>query len=244
MIEQLKEGARLQILQESEQEYYMTNIKSIESDIFTVHTPTSDREKLDMPQYSSWQFCLLGDDAIYFFTSRVVGVSREGADTCYIIKMPDTVHRQQRRGHVRVPCHHDLVYWLWDDADQPGLTSPEKAVHSLELWEDPQWLEDYLKSLHEIVPGKNAFTLDISGGGLRMVTLEPLNRHDRLILKLEIDEKQSKRILLLETRVVRVVPLNLGGWKRYRVGVSFIDLDQKLQEDIISYLFKIMRKKV
>lgn len=244
MISQLKEGAKLQILQESEQEYYMTVIKSIEKDVFTVHLPTSGGRKLDMPQYSTWQFCLLGDDAVYFFTSRIVGLSKDGAETCYTIKTPDSVHRQQRRGHVRVPCHHDLVYWLWDEAKHPVLTPPEQAIHSLDLWEDPQWLTDYLNKLDEVASGRNAFTLDISGGGLRMVTLEPLNRHDRIIIKLVIDEKWSKRILLLEARVVRVVPLNLGGWKRYRVGVSFVDLDESVRERIISYLFTIMRKKV
>lgn len=244
MIEQFKEGAKLQVLQESEQEYYMTNIKSVEKEVFIVHMPISGKKVLDMPQYSTWQFCLLGEDAVYFFTSRIAGMSRDGANTCYVIKMPDSIHRQQRRGHVRVPCHHDLVYWLWDDAEQPGLTSPEQAVHFLELWDDPQWLKDYISELDEAAPGKNAFTLDISGGGLRMVTLEPLNRHDRLIIKLEINENWSSSILLLEARVVRIVSLNLGGWKRYRVGVSFVNLDQKIQERIISYLFKIMRKKV
>ncbi len=243
MINQLKEGARLQILLESEQEYYMTNIKSVTKDVFTIYEPTSGGKSLDMPQYSTWQFCLLGENAVYFYTSRIVGFSKDGAETSYTIKIPDSIHRQQRRGHVRVPCHHDLSYWLWDDTVMPGLTAPQLAAHSSDLWEDPEWLQDYLFKLESEVPGKNAFTLDISGGGLRMVTLEPLARHDRLILKITLDDQRKRESLLLEARVVRVVPLNIGGWKRYRVGISFVDLDQKIQERIISYLFKIMRKK-
>ncbi len=244
MISQLTEGAKIQILHESEQNYYMTTIKNSEQDVFTIHEPVSSGRSLDMPQFSTWQFCLLGDDAVYFFTSRIVGLSKDGAETCYTIKKPDSVHRQQRRGHVRVPCHHDLVYWLWDDAVAPDLTSPQVATHSPDLWEDQAWLTDYIGKLEGIQSGKNAFTLDISGGGLRMVTLEALERHARLIIKLELADQRLKKFLLLEAKVVRVVPLNIGGWKRYRVGISFVDLDEKVQECIISYLFKIMRKKV
>lgn len=244
MIAQLKPEAKLQILKEDEQEYYMTMVKSVDRDCFTVNEPLSGGKGLEMAQFSTWQFCLLGDDAVYFFTSRVVSVLRDGAETRYVIKIPDTVHRQQRRGHVRVPCHHDLLYWLWADAEANGLPSPSKATRSSDLWEDPLWVNDYLSGLSSRVPGKSAFTLDMSGGGLRMVTLEPLERQERLLLKIALDEPKSNRVLLLESKVIRVVPLRIGGWNRYRVGVSFVNLNENIQEKIISYLFKVMRKKL
>lgn len=244
MITQLKADAKLQILKEDEQEYYMTLVKGVDKEYFTVKEPLSGGKGLEMPQFSTWQFCLLGDDAVYFFTSRVVSVQRDGAETCYVIKTPDTVHRQQRRGHVRVPCHHDLLYWSWEDAESHGLPSPSRATRSSDLWEDPLWVNDYLSGLTAKTPGKNAFTLDMSGGGLRMVTLEPLERHERLLLKIVLDEPKSSRVLLVEARVIRVVPLKIGGWNRYRVGVSFLNLNEKVQEKIISYLFKVMRKKL
>lgn len=244
MISQLKAEAKLQILKEDEQEYYMTLVKSVDKDCFLVNEPISGGKGLEMPQFSTWQFCLLGDDAVYFFTSRVVSVIRDGAETRYVIKIPDTVHRQQRRGHVRVPCHHDLLYWPWSDAEQQDLPSPSRATRSSDLWEDPLWVNDYLSGLTARVPGKNAFTLDMSGGGLRMVTLEPLERQERLLLKIILDEPKSNRVFLLEARVIRVVPLKIGGWNRYRVGVNFVNLNEKVQEKIIRYLFKMMRKKL
>lgn len=244
MLGQLKAEAKLQILKESEQEYYMAVVKSVNRDCFIVNEPVSGGKGLEMPQFSTWQFCLLGEDAVYFFTSRVVNINRDGAETRYEIKIPDTVHRQQRRGHVRVPCHHDLLYWLWSDTEKINLPSPAKATRSIDLWDDPLWINDYLSSLSAKIPGKNAFTLDMSGGGLRMVTLVPIERHERLLLKIKLDEPKSDSVLLLESKVVRVVPLKIGGWNRYRVGVSFINMNEKVQEKIISYLFKQMRKKL
>jgi c-di-GMP-binding flagellar brake protein YcgR len=244
MMDQLQVDDQLQVLHEADQEYYMTRIKEVSQDTFAVCEPESGGKTLKMPQFSSWQFCLLRDDAVYFFTSRIVAINRESSESYYLIRKPDSVHRQQRRGHVRVPCHHNIVYWPWEDALAAGLPSPMVATRTSELWEDPVWMRDYLKSLEETVTGRNAFTLDMSGGGLRMVSLEQLERHDRILLKLALDQKSPAQAMLLEAKVVRVVPLNIGGWQRYRVGISFVGLPEKVQEKIISYLFTVMRKKI
>ncbi len=244
MIDQLQVDAPLQILHEADQEYYMTRVKEVNRDTFIVYEPEAGGKILNMPQFSSWQFCLLRDDAVYFFTSRIVGINHAGSEKYYQIKKPDSVLRQQRRSHVRVPCHHNIVYWPWEDVLVAGLPSPVVATRTSELWEDPVWMRDYLKSLEEKVSGSNAFTLDMSGGGLRMVSLEQLEHHDRILLKLALDQKIPAQAMLLEARVVRVVPLNIGGWQRYRIGINFVGLSEKVQEKIISYLFKVMRKKI
>ncbi len=244
MNDQLQIDAQLQVLHEAEQEYYTTKVKELGSDTFTVEQPESGGKILNLPQFSSWQFCLLRDDAVYFFESRIIDVKTEGDHIHYVIKKPVSVHRQQRRGHVRVPCHHNLIYWYWEDAVIDGLPAPEVVTRSMELWEDRVWLRNYLERLDQANSGNNAFTLDMSGGGLRMVTLEPPDRHDRLLIRLVLDEQKNKDIMLLEAKVVRVVPLNIGGWKRYRVGISFINLTEKVRERIISYLFMLMRKKI
>jgi c-di-GMP-binding flagellar brake protein YcgR len=244
MFEHLRPGVRLQVLHEPEKEYFMTVIKHVEKEGFTILEPVSGDRILEMPLSSSWQFCLPGEDAVYFFTSRIVEIVKEDSNLYYLLKPPDSVHRQQRRGHVRVPCHHNLTYWFWRDPSAAGLPSPDMAAHSSNFGEDSIWIQDYLGKLEEKIPGKNAFTLDISGGGLRMVTLESLERHDRLLIRIHLDEQRSRQVMILEAKVVRVVPLNIGGWRRYRVGVTFVNLNEKVRERIISYLFKIMRNKI
>ena len=243
MKEQLVVDDQLQVLNETEQEYYMSRVHEVGKNSFTILGPESGGKILVMPDYSSWQFCLLRDDAVYFFNSRIIEMRQEGGVIFYEISKPKALRRQQRRGHVRVPCHYNLAYWGWQEVSASGLPSPIIATRSSELWEDPEWVEDYLGRLEGRIAGKNAFTLDISGGGLRMVTLEPLKRHDHLLIKIELDPKRTKQLLFLEARVIRVVALDIGGWQRYRVGLSFINLTEKVQEKIIGYLFTVMRKK-
>ncbi len=244
MNEKLKAGARLQILNEPEQEYYMTSIREVDRENITISEPVSGGKNLHMPQYSTWQFCLLGDDAAYFFTSRVVVSKHDQGGVSLTIRRPDSIQRRQRRGHVRVPCHQNILYWSLDDPAVARVKTPLPSAGANSLWEDPQWIRDFVADLEQHAPGRAAFTIDMSGGGLRKVTLEALKRHERLLLKIDLEEQRNKRILLLEARVIRVVPLNIGGWKRYRVGLCFVNIDEKTQEAIISFLFKAMRKKI
>lgn len=244
MEQHLRQGARLQILYEPEQEYYMTAVVDIEKGSFSITDPVSGGKKLDMPRHSSWQFCLIGEDAVYFFTSRVTALESKDGLNIYTIKRPDSIYRQQRRGFVRVPCHLNVSYWYWEETMIKGLPAPTLATRSADLWEDPVWIRDYIGSLEERVSPKTAFTLDMSGGGVRIVTLESLKRHDRLLLKIDLSSQNFFQVMILEGKVVRSVPLNIGGWNRYRVGVSFVGLKGNAQERLISYLFKIMRKKI
>ena len=85
--------------------------------------------------------------------------------------------------------------------------------------------------------------MDLSGGGLRMVSLEPVERQERLLLKICLDER-CRQYFLLEGRIVRVAPLSIGKWQRYRVGVAFTNISQGLQERIIRHIFRVMRRRV
>jgi len=222
--------AKLQILFEPDQKYYTTTIKEISDNFFIINEPRSGNSTLEMSQYSSWQFCLLGEDAAYFFNSKVIEAVGAGKEKNYAIRYPDRIFRQQRRGYVRVPSHHNILYWLVDEIHFAGYDSA-------------MILQDYLVELESRLPGKTAFSLDMSGSGLRMVTTEPLDKHDRLLMKIYLGEERSSEVLTLEAMVVRTVPLRIGNWSRYRVGVNFLNLDDRMQEKVISFLFRLMRKK-
>jgi len=244
MLKKFQIEDRLQVFNRSEQEYYRASVIAFDEKNIQISEPLSGGKRLNMPQYSSWQFCLNKDDGVYFFTSLVVGVKDDGIAKHYQINYPATAHRHQRRSHVRVPCHHNLLYWHWNQLKMVDLVDPEKIVCSPGLWSDAVWVKDYLGEMETLCPAKPAFSLDMSGGGLRLVSLEPLARQDRLLLKIYLDEKNKEQLLLLKGKVVRVSTIKIGGWKRYRAGISFLNLDQKIQEQIISYLFTVMRQKV
>jgi len=242
MNKSLTVGDRLQVLNERDQEYYTCHIRETGKEIITICEPVSGGKELPMPHNSSWQFCLVKDDAVYLFNSLVIGVNRNSVEKHYLVKKPYTVERHQRRGHIRVPCHFELRYWCLDDPAIKNSTQYFSSCRTPGFWEDPLWIEERTRELESIMPGRAAFTLDLSGGGLRMVVSERLKRNDHLLIKIKLNGEEN-HVFLLEGKVVRVVTISIGRWKRYRAGVSFININENVRERIINYLFESMRNK-
>ena len=74
-----------------------------------------------------------------------------------------------------------------------------------------------------------------------MVTREFISPRSRLIIYLYLEnEAEGHRV---EGRVVRVVPITHGSWKRYRIGVMF-KTNSQFRERIIRYLFTVMQRRI
>ena len=239
--ELLAPGARLQLLDEQEQIYYAAQIKQVGSSTFTTGEAVAGNRKMKIEAGAELQVTLLGYDAVYYFSTRLTGIAGKGESLEYTFELPKLIHRHQRRSHVRVPCHLHVYFWFLDEAMRE-LARRVCGGDKIPL-EDDRWGKGLLGELQGILPPKQGISLDLSGGGLRMVTREPLERQERLLLKLCLDER-CRSYFLLEDLIVRVVPLTIGKWQRYRVGVAFTNLSQGLQERIIRHIFRVMRRKV
>jgi len=86
-----------------------------------------------------------------------------------------------------------------------------------------------------------ARAIDISGGGMRLVTDQPLDVGDRLLLRFTLD--LGERQLDFETlgRVVRRDEQEAAPVKtRYRYGIEFLGLSMHEQDQIVRYIFRRM----
>ena len=81
------------------------------------------------------------------------------------------------------------------------------------------------------------FTLDISGGGLRFSLCERIEKDQVLLCELNLND----RIYSLKARVVRVNNAYDKDYA-YEVGVEFIDIDERIRQDILCFVFDQQRK--
>ncbi|KGN03397.1 flagellar protein [Clostridium novyi A str. 4570] len=79
--------------------------------------------------------------------------------------------------------------------------------------------------------------VDLSGGGVRIRTSEELEKEDILALIIPID----KNNMILKTQVKRCGQKS-AEYNEY--GLSFIDISVKQQDEIIKYVFTIMRQQM
>lgn len=220
----------LQVYQETEQIYYESIIKGLEEPhSIIISQPVSPKGKLEMPAGSVWNFFLSGQDALYQFSSRVLG--EEGKNELYYrIERPQQIKRQQRREYYRLLCSLELEYWAAGSGSGGLLPPVEKLV--------PDTFTDLSLPVQQGVlrKGERAFSLNLSGGGLQMITREPLSPHTELILKLHLTEKREG--LVLKGKTLRVSPVPVEGQERFRVVVLFVELPEKVRERIINFIFE------
>ena len=90
-------------------------------------------------------------------------------------------------------------------------------------------------SLEPISDFKETHTIDISGGGVKMFINEPVLKATYLELFLQIPGLESTAII---SQIVNIFDVEAG----LAVGIKFIEIDEFIQEEIISWLFDYQRK--
>ncbi|MBF8983075.1 PilZ domain-containing protein [Lutibacter sp. B2] len=80
-------------------------------------------------------------------------------------------------------------------------------------------------------------TKDISGGGLCLIIKEPLKIGENVEVMLKTGEKN----ISVRGAVLRCVKYQEFDYK-FELGITFKDIDEKMREEIISYIFEHQRK--
>lgn len=93
-------------------------------------------------------------------------------------------------------------------------------------------LDDSLEPVSEF---KETHTIDISGGGVKMFINEPVQKGMFLELFLQIPGLENVAII---SQIVNIFDVEAG----LPVGIKFIEIDEYIQEEIISWLFDYQRK--
>jgi Tfp pilus assembly protein PilZ len=105
---------------------------------------------------------------------------------------------------------------------------------------------DYLISL--TVPEREGFVsmnfepLNLSAGGMGLMTQEPFDKGDNLEIRMVLQAYPAK-ILHLYGEVIRCKPAP-GKPKRYTVGVKFVHMDEHIRNEILKFDFKKHRERL
>jgi c-di-GMP-binding flagellar brake protein YcgR len=150
---------------------------------------------------------------IYRFRANVIGRKFENIPLI-IVSNPFEVHKVQRRKFVRLEHIVEINYIIVDDYPN----NPIKNV-----------LEDNFQK---------GYSLDLSGGGMRVKIPSEVKLGDHIIVSVPIEEHE----FLALCKVVRVEK-DMDG-KLYICGIKFEDVNSKAREKIIQFIFKNMRRAI
>ncbi|MBS4024783.1 MAG: flagellar brake domain-containing protein [Clostridia bacterium] len=123
---------------------------------------------------------------------------------------PQNVTRIQRRDYVRIPAKVPVEF---------GIASPDKDLTDLTTFK--------------------ANSVDISGGGLKLLTNVPVKERDLLQLTLFIE---GEAILLYGTVIRANIEVGENRAKNSTVGVQFVNIHESNRDRIVKFVFNWQRQ--
>jgi len=213
------ENMLLEVYDHRKQVYGKSIIREVNDDNLAIGVPMKKNEQVALQEGATYNFRAVLDDGLYYFMSEVLGTESSGNVMLYIISRPQQVQRRQRRNYFRVPCALEARYL--EISGDGSRSAPE------------EWLQ-----------AETALVINLSGGGLMLVTGRELPVGTVLLLRLSLQSKNEKKEVQVKGKILRVHPLKMGRARRYRYGVQFFDLNEKDRDKIIRYIFTILRERL
>ncbi len=236
---------RLEVYDETSQIYYKSLVQETTKDSIGIGIPMRRNHYLQMPDGSRWFFRLFFKKDQYIFYSTVLRKALREAHRIplYLINWPTEIRKYQRREHFRQECTLEVHYWALSQTDpNPGLITRREMIRlgKTKLETEQLALEALAHSLGE---HRRALTLDISGGGLLLVTDKRYNEGTRLLMRLFLRSKNKETPLFTQGHIVWSSPPSKDAPGRYRYAVEFLDVSEQLKDEIVRFIFTLTRER-
>lgn len=160
------------------------------------------------------------------YHGRVIVVERMREHNIYVmvVELQYELKKFQRRQYYRLNCTMDLLHRPMEEEEQELFINKGMAPDD-----------------SNIVGFKNGIALDFSGGGIRFISQEKYNKEDLIVIRLKISYDDEYKIYSVVSRVISSIPAK-NGRENIEHRVEFVDLDSKIREEIIRYIFREERK--
>lgn len=189
----------------SEGEYqgrYVTRIEEVGERILSVGAPFNNGEIVPLREGTKVKLTFWDEAAAYSFEGKIM--QRIAVPIpLFILELPDSVVKVQRRNYVRVPALYQVSF---RSVTKEGLSDTQIGT-----------------------------LLDLSGGGMRFLTKERVEKNSLLYVGLMLPIGELKT----PVRVCRAEKLDDS--KNYKVSVEFNDISERERDRVIRCVFDIQR---
>lgn len=195
-------------------EAYKSNIQDVTDEYLGISIPVSDGKYLPLARGERVTVTYYYGKDIFRFDTIVIGRKVEKI-LIIMLKKPEKVILVQRRNFARVPLIINVCC---------ALISTDKNINNI----GDNQIEFF-----------DAYSLDISGGGMRVVIdrkyEKKTQRGNILMVTIPLDDEN----ITIQGKIVRIEDDKRN--PNIVCGLTFLDLDKKIREDIIKIVFHKMR---
>lgn len=144
------------------------------------------------------------------------------------VRLLTGLEKFQRRAFFRWECSMDVTFWKITE-EQMALGRTDEIIKELQN-------EDYLKNQVK------AKTIDISGGGARFQTYEPLEEGQCLLMCINLKSEDKDEQITVPGRVLTTEVIRTEHHTAYRSRIAFVNTDKVINEAIVRFVFSEERK--
>jgi c-di-GMP-binding flagellar brake protein YcgR len=201
-------------LQGDEGKYYKSMIQGVKNELLLIAAPYRGKDNLHLYKGDSVDVILVAHSEKILFSAQVVGRFNKPFFG-YVLQTPEEGKRIQLREFVRIKLLLDAEWGLVEDTNVS-----DEDLEQIEFNE--------------------AVMVDLSGGGAGLVIHEPLPEDTRLLLRFTLPLKNSERVMSVMAEVRRCFRMDEPN--KYALGVSFVGLSAREQDQIVEYVFQKQRE--
>ncbi len=226
----------IQILQEANRDagkgegctQYPSRVFDVLKDgVLEMEMPTKEGKLILLPMNIRYEFIFYIDSGIYIAQGTITNRFKRKNFFLLHAKITSKFVKFQRRQYYRLNCFIPVAFQGLDD-----------RVEDMELMTD---IIDFSKSEDAVqYPSARGDALDISGGGMRMVSNVYIKDAIFFLLQFYIDIQGKRSMVELIAREIAVQKMEDSSNYCYRF--KFIFKDSKLQEEIIRFIFEEERR--
>lgn len=194
---------------------YKSIVQDITQDAVYVSYPSNQGRYYFTHAGNAIEFYVTTDKEVIKCKSIVLGKKKEGNVDLMILSFPEVKERVQRREYFRLPITMQIKYYpLPKDRSYASLRDVPSGYFSKML---------------------SSLTMDISGGGIKILAHEPHNIGEFIIVSLNIPQEIN-----LLCSVVRVEETDEG--RKYKLALKYESIDEKIRDRIIQFIFSKLRE--
>lgn len=209
---------------ENSNKVYVSSVCEIVSeDTLEIMMPMEKGKLILLPVDSKYNLIFYGENGLYECPARII--DRYKSNNVYILVMEliSSLRKYQRREFYRFSCALEMCSRSLREEELQSLETlkPEKLVHD--------------------EPLKRSIIVDISGGGLRFLSTQKYEPDTMLYICYHLLTGNVSKKYELFGKVLSIKKLeNRAGVWEHRV--QYYNLDEKIREEIIKYIFEEERK--
>lgn len=191
--------------------------------------PVESSKVILLPKDVRYDLSFYSKKGLFNCTAEVKGRYKEGHVYSLAMSITSPLQKLQRRKFFRLDCLMDFTYYVLYDDEEKEMTDPYEA-HEYHLRHFPD-------------EGRKKGTIvDISGGGIRTVTDEPLPIDGELLVFFRVAMDNMEYAFCSFAYVVKCREQEKNR-HHYESGLEFKKLDKNERERIVKYIFQEERSK-